>query len=96
MPYQISSKMYAADIIPSCQKDIDKFCSKNPILVKALEKKMEEIRDFPYHYKPLKYGLAGQRRVHVMGSLVLKFEIDENAKAVIFVFFGHHDEAYRR
>lgn len=95
MPYQTSSKMYAIDIKPSCQKSIDKLCRKNPIVAKMLESKIEEIRDFPYHYKPLKYNLAGERRVHV-GSLVLKFIIDESAKAVIFVFFGHHDEAYRR
>jgi YafQ family addiction module toxin component len=87
--------MYAADILPSCQKDIDKLGSKNPVLAKAVENKMEEIRDFPYHYKPLKYDLAGERRVHV-GSFVLKFKINETSKTVIFVFFGHHDEAYKR
>ena len=48
------------------------------------------------HYKPLKYDLAGERRVHIMKSFVLKFEIDENKKIVAFIFFGHHDEAYKR
>ena len=48
------------------------------------------------NYKPLKYGLAGERRVHIMKSFVLKFEVDEAGKAVKFIFFGHHDDAYER
>ena len=60
------------------------------------EMKMSEIVENPQHYKPLKYDLAGQRRVHIMKSFVLKFEINEATKSVIFLFFGHHDEAYRR
>jgi len=88
--------MYNIEIKPSCQRDIEKLCKKNPILREALEKKMQEIIENPYHYKPLKYDLAGQRRVHIMESFVLKFEIDEQNKVVRFVFFGRHDEAYRR
>ena len=88
--------MYNLEIKPSCQKDIEKLCKKNPVLRKALENKMNEILENPQHYKPLKYDLAGERRVHIMKSFVLKFEIDENTKTVIFIFFGHHDEAYKR
>ena len=88
--------MYNTEIKPSCQRDIDKLCKKNPVLREALEKKMNEIVQNPQHYKPLKYGLAGERRVHIMKSFVLKFEIDEARKVVIFIVFSHHDEAYRR
>ena len=88
--------MYNLEIKPSCQKDIEKLCKKNPVLREALENKMNEILENPQHYKPLKYDLAGERRVHIMKSFVLKFEIDENTKTVIFIFFGHHDEAFRR
>jgi len=88
--------MYNIEIKPSCQKEIDKLCKKNPVLREALEKKMNEIVQNPQHYKPLKYDLAGERRVHIMKSFVLKFEIDEQNKIVTFFFFGHHDEAYRR
>lgn len=88
--------MYNLEIKPSCQKDIEKLCKKNPVLREALEKKMNEILENPQHYKPLKYDLAGERRVHITKSFVLKFEIHENRKAVEFIFFGHHDEAYRR
>ena len=88
--------MYNLEIKPSCQKDIEKLCKKNPVLAEVLEKKMNEVLQNPQHYKPLKYELTGERRVHIMKSFVLKFEIHEDTKTVEFFFFGHHDEAYRR
>ena len=80
----------------SCEKSIEKICKKNHILREALEKKMNEIIQNPQHYKPLKYDLAGERRVHIMKSFVLKFEVDESKKIVTFIVFSHHDDAYKR
>ena len=87
--------MYNLEIKPSCQRDIDKLCKKNPVLKKALEKKINEIIENPQHYKPLKYDLAGEKRVHIMKSFVLKFEVDDSNKIITLIFFGHHDEAYK-
>ncbi len=78
----------------SCERSIEKACKKNPVMRKILESKIAEIIENPYHYKPLKYDLAGERRAHIMKSFILKFKIDEQNKKVIFIFFGHHDEAY--
>jgi YafQ family addiction module toxin component len=80
----------------TCEKSIEKLCRRNPILKEALKRRMNEILQNPQHYKPLKYDLAGERRVHIMKSFVLKFEINEQKQTVSFLFFGHHDEAYRR
>jgi len=88
--------MYYIEIKPSCQRDIEKLCKKNPVLREALERKMNEILENPQHYKPLRYDLAGERRAHIMKSFVLKFGIDEQKGIITFFFFGHHDEAYRR
>ena len=88
--------MFKTEIKHSCQKDIEKACKKNPVLREALENKMNEIVQNPQHYKPLKYDLAGGRRVHIMKSFVLKFEIHEAAKTVEFIAFDHHDDAYKR
>jgi len=88
--------MYNIEIKPSCQRDIEKLCKKNPVLREALEKKMNEVIQNPQHYKPLKYDLFGERRVHIMKSFVLKFEINENTKTVTFIIFSHHDDAYKR
>ena len=86
--------MYTLTIKKSFEKDIDKLCKKNPVLKEALEKKIREILENPHRFKPLKYDLAGERRVHIMKSFVLKFTIYESRNIVELIFFGHHDEAY--
>lgn len=58
--------------------------------------KIKKVVENPYHYKPLKHDLAGERRIHIMKSFVLRYEIDEARKTVTFLFFSHHNEAYRR
>lgn len=88
--------MHGLEIKPSCQREIDKAGKKNPVLKKALENKINELLLNPTHYKPLRYDLAGVRRVHILKSFVLVFEIDENERKVTLLRFRHHDDAYRR
>ena len=88
--------MYSYEIIPSLQKILNKLFKKNKFMYGIIMNKIREIILNPQHYKPLKYDLAGERRVHIMKNFVLKFEINENRKVVRFLFFGHHDEAYRK
>ena len=80
----------------SCEKEINKACRKNPILKKTINNKIDEIILSPHHYKPLRYSLAGERSVHIIKSSILKFIINEQNKTVTFIFFGHHDRAYKR
>lgn len=88
--------IYRIEIKPSCKESIIKLCKKNPVLEKAISNKMEQILENPQHFKLLRHDLAGERRVHIMKSFVLKDEINENTKTVTLLFFGHHDEAYKR
>lgn len=88
--------IYEIEIKPSCKESINKLCKKNPVLEKAIRNKVEQIIENPQHFKPLRHDLAGKRRVHIMKSFVLKYSINENARIVTFLFFGHHDEAYKR
>ena len=81
--------------MPDLQRILNKLFKKDKVMYEQVMKKIEEIVQNPQHYKPLKYDLAGERRVHIMKSFVLRLEINEETKAVIFIFFGHHDEAYR-
>jgi YafQ family addiction module toxin component len=87
---------YSLEVVSSCQKDIAKACKKNPVLNKALRNKMTEILNNPFQFKSLRYDLAGERRVHILKSFVLKYMIAEENKRVTFLFFGHHDKAYQR
>ena len=81
---------------PKCKREINKICRKNPVLRGILENKIKEIVLNPIHYKPLRHGFKGVRRVHIFKSFVLKFEIDETRKVVMFLAFDHHDRAYKR
>ena len=88
--------MYNYEIVPSLQRTLNKLFKKDKVIYAQVMKKIGEIVQNPQHYKPLKYDLAGERRVHIMKSFVLKCGIDEQNKIVTFFFFGHHDEAYKR
>ncbi len=88
--------MYSYEIIPTLQIILNKLSKKDKKMYEIIMGKINQILQNPQHYKPLKYDLAGERRVHIMKSFVLKFEIDERNKIVRFIFFGHHDEAYKR
>ena len=88
--------MYNYEIIPSLQKTLNKLSKKDKKTYEAIMNKIEEILQNPQHYKPLKYDLAGERRVHIVKNFVLKFEVNESMKVIRFIFFGHHDEAFRR
>jgi mRNA-degrading endonuclease RelE of RelBE toxin-antitoxin system len=56
---------------------------------------MNEIVENPQHYKPLRNVLKGCREVHI-ASYVLIFEIDDEAKKVIFLKYAHHDDVFRK
>ncbi len=81
---------------PKCKQEINKACRKNPILKKVLEKKIKDITLDPTHYKPLRYDLSGERRVHILKSFILRFDVDENKRIIKFLAFKHHDSAYKR
>ena len=61
---------------------------------KIIWNKIEEITVNPYHYKPLRAEMKGQRRVHLNNHFVLTFTIDEENKKVLFLDYEHHDKAY--
>jgi len=48
------------------------------------------------HFKNLRHGLSGRKRVHIDKSFVLTFTVDRNKKFILFVDFDHHDNIYKR
>lgn len=85
---------WSLEAAPEFERAYRKLCGRNAALRQALDKKVEQIRQQPLHYKPLRAPLAGLRRVHIFGSYVLTFEADEARGAVRLVDLAHHDEAY--
>ena len=55
---------------------------------------MQEVLADPYRFKPLRKPLQSKRRVHVGGSFVLVYEINEKEKLVTSLDFEHHDNVY--
>lgn len=88
------SKMYSLDIKPNIDKIFSKLSKKNPKQMKIIYKKVEQILENPYHFKPLRGDMHGARRVHIDKSFVLIYEIDEANKLVRLLDYDHHDKIY--
>lgn len=71
-----------------------KLAKKNPKQMEIIGKKVQQIAQNPYHYKPLRGDLHGARRVHIDSSFVLIYEIDEDNKAIRILDYDHHDVIY--
>lgn len=87
--------MYELCVEASCEHEIRSNCKKNKPLKEAMEKKLARILDNPYMFKPLRAPMDGARRVHILGSFVLVYDIKEKEGIVRLLRFAHHDEAYR-
>jgi YafQ family addiction module toxin component len=85
---------YNLELSGPCKRGIQKMCRKNKVLENALKKKINQILDTPYHFKPLKAPLQNKRRVHIMNCFVLIYEVVEETKSVRLLKFSHHDDAY--
>ncbi len=86
--------MYALEVRDSLDKKLKKLAKKDAVIHNAIEKKTIEILADPFRFKPLKSPMQNKRRVHIMGSFVLVYSIDEKRKTVILEDFDHHDYIY--
>ena len=85
--------LYELEISEKCQQDVKKHAKKNKPLEDALTKAISKIAENPEQFKPLRAPLQNMRRVHVLGSFVLVYEVRGNI--VRLLRFAHHDEAYK-
>ncbi len=86
--------MYSIAIKPDLDKIFSKLKKKNPQQLLIIFKKIEQIVENPYHFKPLKGDMYGARRVHIDKSFVLIYEIDEKNKIIRILDYDHHDKIY--
>lgn len=86
--------MYDLEIDKDVRKKFEKLAKKDPQQLKDIDKKIEQVRNNPHQFKPLKHPMEMLRRVHI-GSFVIIYQIDEKRKTVIIWEYEHHDEAYR-
>jgi addiction module RelE/StbE family toxin len=85
--------LYSLEIEEEASKTFRKLLNKDRVQLEAINKKIIQILSDPYQFKPLKYPLAGLRRVHI-GSFVLIYRVIENPATVQIIKYTHHDEAY--
>ena len=85
---------YELQISEKLDKLFSKLSKRDRKQLEIILKKIEEIRENPKHYKPLRGDMKGSRRVHIDGSFVLVFEIDEPNQVVRLLDYAHHDEVY--
>jgi YafQ family addiction module toxin component len=86
--------MYDIEVRERLDRTFKKLTKKDARQMEAVAKKIEEVEYDSHAYKPLRFPLAGLRRVHV-GSFVLIFSIDGARKTVILEDYEHHDKVYR-
>ncbi len=84
---------YKLDISDEVDRKFRKLKKRGKELLEIVGKKIQQILENPYHFKPLRGDMYGARRVHI-GSFVLIYEVLESEKAVRLLDFDHHDKVY--
>ncbi|MBS3097469.1 addiction module toxin RelE [Candidatus Woesearchaeota archaeon] len=88
--------MYDLNIKPEADKIFFKLSKKNPVQLKDIHNKINEIRSNPHHkHKFLRKPLQLFNRVHIDKHFVLLFKIDHTSKVVDIYYYNHHDKVYK-
>ncbi len=87
--------MYGLAVKESLDKKFKRLQKKDNEMLQLINKKVQDILEDPYSFKPLRKPLQNKRRVHVGGSFVLIYEINETEKIVTLFDFDHHDNIYK-
>ena len=88
MPFKI-------EVTKEFENTYKKIAKKEKETKKAIDKKVEQIIENPFRFKPLRKPLQGLRRVHIMKSFVFIYSINENEKIITIKEYGHHDNIYK-
>ena len=86
--------MYNLEIYDAVDKEFRKLAKKDKKQLEAVYKKIKQLQDDPFQFKPLRRPLEGLWRVHV-GSFVLIYEVFEESQTVRILKYTHHDQAYK-
>jgi len=87
--------MYKLAVKESLDKKFKRLRKKDKEVLRFINRKVQDILEDPYRFKTLRKPLQNKRRVHVGGSFVLIYEINEKEKIVTLFDFDHHDNIYK-
>lgn len=85
---------YTLKISEKLDKKFGKLTKKDKKQMEAINKKVQQILENPYHFKALRGDLYEARRVHIEKSFILTYEIDEKNKVIRLLDYDHHDNIY--
>ena len=86
--------VYSLEISEELDKKFDKLSKKDKKQLEIINKKIKQILENPFHFKPLRGDMYGSRRVHIDKSFVLTYEIDETRQVIRLLDYDHHDKIY--
>ena len=86
--------MYNLEVRESVNKVFKKLAKKDKISFKYLSKKIYEIRENSYHFKPLRKPLQNFWRVHI-GNYVPIYSVSEKTKTILLEKYKHYNESYK-
>jgi YafQ family addiction module toxin component len=75
-------------------KILSKLMKRNPKQLEIIYKKLEQILEDPYRFKPLRNDMKDYREVHIDKHFVLVYSIDESRKIVILQDYDHHNNIF--
>ena len=87
--------MYKLQVPEYLDKLFSKLSKKDKVQFEILSKKIKQILENPYRFKPLTANMVGIRRAHIR-HYVLIYEIVEKDKTVRLLDYEHHDKVYKR
>ncbi|MFH2220358.1 MAG: type II toxin-antitoxin system mRNA interferase toxin, RelE/StbE family [Pseudomonadota bacterium] len=87
--------MYRLAIKEGLDKKFKKLQKKNKEMLQIIDRKVKDILENPYRFKPLRKPFQNKRRVHIGGSFVLIYEINEKDMTITLLEFDHHDNVYK-
>lgn len=87
--------MYTLAVKEKLDKKFKKLQKKDKEMLRIIDTKLRDILNDPYRFKPLRKPLQNKRRVHIGGSFVLIYEINEKEGIVTLLEFDHHDNVYK-
>jgi len=85
---------YNLEISAEADKKFQKLAKKNKKQLGNINKKIIQILENPFHFKPLGGDMYGARRIHVNKSFALIYEIDNKNKIIRILNYDHHDRIY--
>ena len=86
---------YRLEVKESLDKRLKKLSKEDKEMLRLIHRKVQDILEDSHRFKPLRRPMQNKRRVHIGGSFVLVYEIDEKNRIVTLLAFDHHDNIYK-